>query len=141
MDLTPGERAILGQLRDLYGGTSKREHSLGTITGQWPPMHYDAYKDVLKSLVAKRLLDAIGSGHTLRITDEGLRAMGVNPPADDSTKTIDLKPFPKREPAAIAARPSSPRTEPAKPRSGGRLALFVVAAAIAIVAWLLLRSA
>ena len=140
MELTPGERALLGQLRDLYAGTSKREHSLGTVTGQWPPIHYEAYKEVLKSLVAKRLLDTIGSGHALRITDEGLRAMGVNPPADDSTKTIDLKPFPKREPAAAATRAPSPRIEPAKPRSGGRFGLLFVAVVIAIVAWLLLRN-
>jgi len=140
VDLTPGERALLGQLRDLYSSTSKREHPLGTITGQWPPIHYEAYKDVLKSLVARRLLDAVGNGHALRITDEGFQAMGLRAPADDSTQTIDLKPFPKREPAPTAARPPSPRTEPAKPRSSGKLGLLVVAAAVVIVAWLLLRS-
>jgi hypothetical protein len=138
VDLTPGERAILGQLRDLYAGTSKREHSLGTITGQWPPIHHEAYKDVLKNLVAKRLLVKVGNGHALRITDEGLRTMGVGAPLDDSTRTIDLKPFPKREPAATGARAPSARTQPARPRSGGRLAWLVLAAAIVIVAWLLL---
>ena len=137
---------MLGQLRDLYAGTSRREHSLGTITGQWPPMHREAYKDVLKSLVAKRLLDAVGNGQALRITDEGLRAMGVSAPSDDATKTIDLRPFPKRTapPAATPARGSStaraPQREAPKPRAGGRLGLLVVAVAIVIVAWLLLRN-
>lgn len=143
MELTPGERAVLGQIRDLYSSTSKREHSLATVTAQWPPIHYEAYKDVLKTLVHKRLFDAVGNGHALRITDEGLRAMGVSAPVDDSTKTIDLKPFPKRAepPPRPASSSQAVRNEPAKASRGGRFGLLVVAAAaLVLVAWLLMRN-
>jgi hypothetical protein len=80
MDLTPGERAVLGQLRDLYATTSKAEHSLATIVGQWQPIAYEAYKSVLKALVAKGLLEATNKGQAVAITAAGLKAMGIAAP-------------------------------------------------------------
>lgn len=77
MELTPGERQILSQLRELYSSTSQREHSLGTITSQWPAMHVEAYRGVLRGLVAKGLLEQTREGQAVRITDAGMRAMGV----------------------------------------------------------------
>lgn len=77
MEFTPGERQILSQLRELYKSTGQREHPLGKITSQWPAMHVEAYRDVLRGLVAKKLLEPANSGQAVRITDAGMGAMGL----------------------------------------------------------------
>ena len=77
MEFTPGERQILSQLRELYNSTVQREHPLGKITSQWPAMHVEAYRDVLRGLVAKKLLEPANAGQAVRITDAGMRAMGL----------------------------------------------------------------
>jgi hypothetical protein len=77
MELTPGERAVLNQLRELYANSSKRDHPLTAVTRQWPPLHYEAYENVLTGLVRRELAQAANNGQAVRITDAGLSALGV----------------------------------------------------------------
>lgn len=141
MELTPGERAMLGQLRELYAATSKKEHALGTITSQWPAMHVEAYKGVLRGLVDKKLLEAADKGRAVRITEAGAQAMGI--PDTQETKTIDLRVLEReRHPAAKKAEPTSPapsRHRPAEPEAdkgfGRRIGLLAIAAAVILAAW------
>jgi len=77
VELTPGERLILRQLKDLYSSTSRREHPLGKLTDQWPAMHVEAYRAVLGSLISKNLVELDDRGRSLRITDGGMRAMDM----------------------------------------------------------------
>lgn len=77
MELTPGERAVLNQLRELYANSSKRDHPLTAVTRQWPPIHYQTYESVLAGLLRKELAQAANNGQAVRITDAGLRALGV----------------------------------------------------------------
>jgi hypothetical protein len=87
VEFTPGERHILSQLRELYKSTSQREHRLGKITSQWPAMHVEAYRDVLRGLVAKKLLEPADSGQAVRITDAGMGAMGLVASATTASAT------------------------------------------------------
>ena len=141
MELTPGERAMLSQLRELYVATSKKEHALGAITSQWPAMHVEAYKGVLRGLVDKKLLEARDKGRSVRITDAGALLMGI---ADaEETKTIDLRVLEReRHPAAKKPERTSPaqsRHRPAEPqtnkRFGRRIGLLAIAAAAILAAW------
>jgi hypothetical protein len=77
MELTPGERAVLNQLRELYANTSKRDHPLTALTKHWPPSHYQAYESVFSGLLSKELAQAVNNGQAVRITDAGLKALGV----------------------------------------------------------------
>lgn len=88
MEFTPVERVILSQLRQLYGSKSQREHPLGKIISQWPVMHVEAYTGVLRDLISKKLLEVINEGHVLRITDAGLRAMGLVEAAETKSPTM-----------------------------------------------------
>ncbi len=162
MEFTPGERAVLGQLRDLYMRTSEREHQLAAITGEWAPIVYEAYKGVLADLVRKGLLQATNKGRAVAITDAGFEAMSIGkPPAPtdrlaDTTLdlhlpkapdiTVDLGVQPKsKSPAssketranAGGARPAPQAPQP-KPRTIGVAMVFAIAVA-ACAAWLLWR--
>jgi hypothetical protein len=141
VELTPGERAMLGQLKALHASTSKRELSLTAITSQWPAMHLEAYKGVLRGLVEKKLLEGCDKGRSVRITDAGALLMGI---ADtEETKTIDLRILAKeRHPAARKPEPASPapgRLRAAEPqadkRFGRRIGLLAIAAAAILAAW------
>ena len=104
MDLTPGERAILNQLKELYSKASKRDYHLTAITSQWPPIHYDAYRSVLIALADKNLIRCDQETQWLRITDLGLRAIGAAvPQAGEITKTIKLA----AGPGTTQARPAT----------------------------------
>ena len=74
-EFTPGERAVLNQIRALYASVRERHHQLKALTMQWPPMHYEAYKSSFDRLVARRLI--AGNGPVFVITDSGLSALGV----------------------------------------------------------------
>ena len=81
MDLTPGEKAVLTQIRVLYYNAAKREQQVKALLGLWPPTHYETYRAAFAGLVAKQLISDNGS-QLFRITDAGLRAMGITvPPA------------------------------------------------------------
>lgn len=77
MQLTPGERAILNQLRELYANSSKRDQPLSALTGQWPAVHYQAYEAVLGGLLDRGLAQMVNNGQAIRISDAGLSALGV----------------------------------------------------------------
>jgi hypothetical protein len=97
MDLTPGERAVLRQLGELYTSTSRQWQPLEGVTTKWPPLHYDTYRGALASLLSKNLLQASSNQQTLRITDAGLIALGIS--------------IPILNPAAQAAKPAARETD------------------------------
>ena len=76
MDLTPGERAVLSQIRVLYSTDARRDQQIKALALQWTPMHYEAYKKAYARLVAKGLIQD-ADAQLLRITDAGLEAIGV----------------------------------------------------------------
>ena len=79
MDLTPGEKAVLGQIRVLYSATAQRDQPIKALTAQWLPAHYEAYRKAYGALLAKRLVQAT-SAQVFTITDAGLQAIGVATP-------------------------------------------------------------
>jgi uncharacterized protein YfaS (alpha-2-macroglobulin family) len=76
MDLTPGEKAVLGQIRVLYSTAAERDQQIRALMAQWPPTHYEAYQKAYGGLLAKRLIQEAGA-QVFRITDAGLKAMGL----------------------------------------------------------------
>jgi hypothetical protein len=137
VELTPGERLILRQVRDLYWSTSRREHPLQKITSQWPAVHVEAYRGVLGSVISKNLIEIADQGRSLRITDAGMRAIGMLAAAE-AKATIDLGSIAgdRRVPAKAPAPPVALKT-----RRMGLIgySVFVVLAASAIVLlWLVL---
>ncbi len=79
MDLTPGENSVLAQIRVLYYNAAKREQQVKALLGLWPPTQHEAYRAAFAGLVAKKLISDNGS-QLFRITDAGLRAMGIAVP-------------------------------------------------------------
>jgi len=77
MDFTPGERAVLAQIRVLYKAAG-RDQQVKALTLQWPPTHHETYRNAYAGLVAKRLIQDTNA-QVFRITDAGLRAIGVAP--------------------------------------------------------------
>jgi hypothetical protein len=102
MDLTPGEKGLLGQLRLLYEAAG-RDQPLRALTASWPPVHYESYRNAYAGLVAKRLIE--DKNQTFRLTDSGLRAIGVTPAAAP------------RKPAPQPVRPLQPQVAPKAPAS------------------------
>ena len=76
MDLTPGEKAVLAQIRVLYSQAAQREQPVKALMLQWPPTHYETYKSAFGKLLAKQLIQRTG-GEVFRVTDTGLTAIGV----------------------------------------------------------------
>lgn len=76
MELTPGEKAVLGQIRVLYSQAAQRDQQAKALMIQWPPTHYETYKSAFGGLLAKQLIQRTG-GEVFRITDTGLSAIGV----------------------------------------------------------------
>lgn len=77
MDLTPGEKTVLAQIRVLYSAASGREQQMKALRMQWPPVHCEAYEKAYGLLLAKELIQDLGT-QAFRITDAGLRAIGVS---------------------------------------------------------------
>jgi hypothetical protein len=76
VDLTPGEKAVLKQIRALYATEARREHQLKALMMQWPPIHHEAYKRAYGSLLAKLLIQDVNA-QVFRLTEAGLSAIGV----------------------------------------------------------------
>ena len=76
MDLTPGERTVLNQVRALYAIEARREHQIKALMMQWPPSHYATYQQAYAGLIAKLLLEDFGT-QLFRLTEAGLDAIGV----------------------------------------------------------------
>lgn len=79
MDLTPGEKTVLRQIRALYATEARREHQLKALMMQWPPIHHEAYKRAYGGLLAKLLIQDVDA-QIFRITETGLGAIGVAVP-------------------------------------------------------------
>jgi hypothetical protein len=101
MDLTPGEKAVLGQIRVLYASESRRDHQMKALMMQWPPTHHEAYKRAFAGLVAKVLVEDVGA-QGFRITESGLGAIGVALPKQQP------QPQPRRVDQPRSAQPVSP---------------------------------
>lgn len=115
MDLTPGEKAVLGQIRVLYSAASAREQQLKALMMQWPPVHCEAYKRAYGGLLAKALIQDLGA-QEFRITDAGLKEIGV---------TTVAQPRPQPRPV-VEVRPAA-QVAPlnvVKPRGGFLTRLF-----------------
>lgn len=108
MDFSPGEKAVLGQMRVLYR-TAGRDQQVKALTSQWPPTHYETYRSAYAGLAAKQLIRDSGA-QTFSITDAGLRVLGVTPPA------------PRAETPPPARRAAAPAPA-SKPREGGLMRL------------------
>ena len=137
MDLTPGERAVMNQLRDLYAKTSARDHPLTRIAAQWPPIHYEAYRKALAGLVEKDLLDNPNSGQAVRITDAGLKAIGF----DASTTALRAA----RKPTSAERSPERKVVKAPKAKAKRRPVAAVLGglgfvAILASLGWLLWRG-
>jgi hypothetical protein len=76
VDLTPGEKAVLGQIRALYATEARQEHQLKALMMQWPPIHHAAYKRAYGGLLAKLLIEDVNA-QAFRLTEAGLGAIGV----------------------------------------------------------------
>ena len=76
VDLTPGEKAVLKQIRALYATEARREHQLKALMMQWPPIHHEAYKRAYGGLLAKLLIQDVNA-QVFRLTEMGLSAIGV----------------------------------------------------------------
>jgi hypothetical protein len=103
MDLTPGERAILSHLRQLYARSSYRAHPMTAVTSQWPALHYEAYRSSFAGLVGKKLVQAEANGQLVRLTDAGYSALGL--------------PVPQPAPAI---KPTAPKAQQAQPAAGAK---------------------
>lgn len=79
MDFTPGEKAVLAQIRVLYSIAGEREQQSKALRMQWTPSHYDAYQRAFGGLLEKQLVEDAGA-QSFRITDAGLKAIGVSVP-------------------------------------------------------------
>ena len=102
MDLTPGEKGLLGQIRLLYEATG-RDQPLRALTMSWPPVHYESYRNAYDRLVAKRLIQ--DQNQTFRITDSGLQAIGAAPVAAPAPVTPKPVPRSVRKPLQVAPKP------------------------------------
>lgn len=94
MDLTPGEKTVLAQIRVLYSAASAREQQLKALMMQWPPVHREAYQKAYGALIAKRLIQDLGT-QVFRITDAGLNAIGVTPvaqPRPQARPVVEVRP-------------------------------------------------
>jgi hypothetical protein len=100
MDFSPGEKAVLGQMRVLYQ-TAGRHQQLKGLTSQWPPSHYETYRTAFAGLVAKKLIHDSGA-QTFTITDAGLNALGVAAPAP---RTAAPRPLQRVAPPAAPSKP------------------------------------
>lgn len=76
MDLTPGEKAVLRQIRALYAIDGQHELQVKALLMQWPPIHHETYRRSYAGLISKLLIEEVGT-QIFRITEAGLSAIGV----------------------------------------------------------------
>ena len=102
MDLTPGEKGLLTQIRLLYEAAG-RDQPLRALTASWPPVHYQSYRSAYVGLVAKRLLQ--DNNQSFRITDIGLAAIGATPLA--APRKPEPRPVRRAQPQVAPKAPAS----------------------------------
>ena len=93
MSYSPGEKAVLAQLRHLWSTTAVREQQVKVLTTQWPPTHVETYSKAFQSLVTSGLIDHTG-GQNFTITDAGLLAIGAEIPKPQPKPASAPKPAP-----------------------------------------------
>jgi hypothetical protein len=121
MDLSPGEKAVLGQIRVLYATAAGRDQQIKALTAQWPPTHHEAYEKAYGGLLAKRLIQDAGE-QAFRITDTGLKAMGFA----TATRQAQVRATDERRPAQPKQQPAPQVYSPdASRRRGNALSRFV----------------
>lgn len=96
MDLTPGERAVLGQIRMLYAASARTDQQMKALTMQWTPSHYDTYRKAYGALVARALIHDTG-GQAFTITNAGLLAIGAAAPRPQPQplRVAQIRPVPQ----------------------------------------------
>jgi hypothetical protein len=75
MDLTTAERAVLRQVRDLFGEASVTSYRLSSLIARWPDDHRQIYQVAFDGLVKKGLLVQRVGEQMFGITSAGLKAM------------------------------------------------------------------
>jgi hypothetical protein len=105
MSYTPGEKAVLAQLRHLWSSAGVREQQVKVLVTQWPASHVETYSKAFQALITAGLIEHTG-GQTFTITDAGLLAIGAE--------------IPKPQPKPATAPKAAPVVvqEPPKKRSG-----------------------
>jgi hypothetical protein len=108
MEFTPGEKAVLNQIRVLYASSSRTDQQMKALTMQWAPSHHESYRKAYGALIEKQLIDDSGT-QIFRITEAGLRAIGVT--------------MPRPQPVVprVAVRPAAQAPLPAAARRRGGL--------------------
>lgn len=79
VQLSPGERAILRQIRDVSLHQGARVHDLSALVEGWPAAHRAAYRQAYDQLVAKGLLVPSTNGEAFSITNPALKALQTLP--------------------------------------------------------------
>ena len=105
MSYTPGEKAILAQLRHLWSSAGVREQQVKVLMTQWPASHVETYSKAFQTLISAGMIEHTG-GQTFTITDAGLLAIGAEIPKPQPKPA----PIPKTAPVVVQ--------EPPKKRSG-----------------------
>jgi hypothetical protein len=77
MELTPGESAVLTQIRKLCVDNRRRAHPVRSVTAVWPQAHYDAYSSAFGRLFAKSLIQVSANKRAFRVTEAGLILLGL----------------------------------------------------------------
>ena len=75
MELTPAERAVLRQVRDLFGEASVTSYRLASLIARWPEAHRAANQIAFDGLVKKGLLIQRPGEQMFSITAAALKAM------------------------------------------------------------------
>ena len=73
LDLTPAERAVLRQIRDLFREASVRAYRVPSLISRWPPNHRETYRVGYEGLINKGLLVQSRDQGIFQITGAGLR--------------------------------------------------------------------
>jgi hypothetical protein len=77
VEFIPSEYAVLRQIRDLYRETRNGTFLLTVLTSRWPPLHYEAYATGLLGLISKGAIANGQDGRSVRITNAGMKLVGL----------------------------------------------------------------
>lgn len=97
MDLTPGERTVLNQIRLLYSSVPRPEQTMRALVAQWPPTHHATYEKAFAGLLAKRLVQSAGP-QVFKISDAGLKVMGVTAAKPEPRMPAEQRPIQRASP-------------------------------------------
>ena len=122
MELTPSERAVLGQIRVLFLEASGQAFRLRELTSRWPVLHHDAYRGGYAGLMKMGLIAGSADGQGFSITSAGLKAMAVAPVTAERASTSAARTGTPAEARADAL--NGPRGAPKAPPAGRCAAFF-----------------